>query len=170
MRYLFLLLFISGCGWSFPVLPSNPPDRQFHQSETEIREPRFVVIEGKTYPVVDKIERTYDVGMDQKVPKIPGWKRVLNALFGWSLIGGILVILLTILGVPAIPMLLLALRRIRASNKHLQQIVASVDQGKKVLPPEQATAFAGEMSKVQDTDTKHMVDLIQADQAKKGVV
>lgn len=158
---LLLLLFLSGCGWSFPMLPSNPPDRQFHHSETEIREPRFVVIEGKTYPVVDKIERTYDVGMDQKVPKIPGWKRVLNALFGWSLIGGILILILTILGVPAIPALLLAIKRIRANSKSLQQIVASVDDGIAVLPADQQERFKAELSKTQDTDVKKTVARIK---------
>ena len=139
------------------MLPTNPPDRQFHHSETEIREPRFVVIDGKTYPVVDKIERTYDVGMDQKAPKIPGWKRALNALFGWSLLGGILVIILTILGVPAIPILIMLIRRLRGANKHLHQIVDGVDKGLATLPDEGKEKFKSELSKTFDGDTKKAV-------------
>lgn len=144
-------------------MPSNSPDRQFSQVEHETITPAFAEIEGKQYHVSYRVERDYSVGLNQQQPKIPGWKRAWNALWGYGTLVGLLILLLTFLGVPAIPMLLLAIRRIRFSNKHLQQIVSSVDDGLAALPSEQQAVFKAELAKTQDTDTKKMVKRMRED-------
>ncbi len=152
-----LLAILQGCGWSFPSLPSNSPDRQFHQVEHETITPAYVEIDGKQHAITYKVERDYSIGLNQHQPKVPAWKRALNALFGWSFLGGIILLILTGLGIPAIPMLLLAIRRIRASNKHLSQIVKGVDKGLASLSDTQKEQFKSELSKTFDGDTKKAV-------------
>lgn len=156
-----LVLALSGCSAFSFLSPRNEPDRKWHHVETITLEPRFVIIEGKAYPVVDKVEGTYELGLDQHQPKIPGWKKVLNAIFGWSFVGGIAILALTALGVPAVPALFLAFRRIRNSNKHLHQIVAGVDDGLSQLPEDQQEKFKTALAKIYDSDTKKEVNRIK---------
>lgn len=158
-----ILLLMSGCGWLPFVRPGGEPEKKWTHIETLDIEPRFVVIEGKVYPVVDQIHATYQVGAEQKEPKIPGWKKVWQAIWGW---GGILAVLgvgLGFLGVPVLPILFMMVRRIRSSNRHLHQIVASVDDGLAVLPPDQQAKFKGELAKTQDSDTKKVVVQLKGD-------
>lgn len=148
---------LAGCGWSFPFLPGNPPDRQFNHVEREVITPAYVELDGKQYHISYKVERDYAVGLNQQQPKIPGWKRVLNAIFGWSLIGGIFVVVSSIFFPALIPLLISLIGRLRARNKQFAQVVKSVDQGLAALPDTQKEVLKTEMSKVQDTDTKKAV-------------
>ena len=157
MKFLYglALVLVSGCAplLSFPGAPANLPERQYNHTETETRSPRFVVIDGKSYAVLDQIERTYSVGLKQIDKPKTFWQKLWGAFGPWAFLWAILMIA----GIFFPPVAALMGLFNKGVSKGVKRIVSGVDEALSKLGDEDRKKVLDELSKHYDDSTKALV-------------
>ena len=154
-------LLLSGCAplFSFPGAPANVPQRKWHSIETELREPRYVMVDGKPCAVVDRVERTFTTGLEETRPPKTLLQRFW-AFFGpWALLW----IALMVAGLFFPPLAAVMGLFNGALNRGTKQIVTGIEKGLSKLDAENRQKVLDTLSMTYDTSTKKLVKKLKED-------
>ena len=146
---------LMGCAplLAFPSAPANLPQRKWHSMETERREPRFVVMDGRPVAVVDKVERTFTTGLEETRPPKTLLQKVWSVLGPWALLWGALMVAGLFFPPVAVIMGLVN----RGLGKGTQQIVSGLEKALAKLDETNRQKVLDTLSMEYDTTTKQLV-------------